>query len=219
MPLPDRDDPTCGRADGHARRGPRPTPPTDSTHGARMKTAWTGRVAEHRASSRSASKESTWRPNALRRTVTSRPPMVSWSGRPPSIRSASMIMPGAGAVRRQPAARRARAAAPCSPQRSARLLIVVDSPPGTTRASIPSRSSTVRTRRVADAERRAARSRARGRRPAGRGPRRGRQPRSRTEVTSHGPRGGGGPGRSATLMPTMASPRPRLTLATIDGSS
>ena len=42
---------------------------------------------------RSSSKESTWRPKALRRTVMSSPPSVCWSARPSVIRSASMIMP------------------------------------------------------------------------------------------------------------------------------
>ena len=65
--------------------------PVFSTHGARMNTAWNG--SANPATSRSASKESTWRPKALRRTTTSRPPMVSWPAVPPSMRSASRIIP------------------------------------------------------------------------------------------------------------------------------
>lgn len=41
----------------------------------------------------SISKDSTWRPKALRRTVTSIPPIVSWCGAASRIRSASRIMP------------------------------------------------------------------------------------------------------------------------------
>ena len=91
VPLPDRDDPTGGRARRPPGRAPRPPGPTSSTHGARMKTACTGSASP--ANARSPSKESTCRPNALRRTVTSSPPIVSWPGTPSSIRSASRIIP------------------------------------------------------------------------------------------------------------------------------
>src|SRR3954451_7522773 len=66
--------------------------PASSTHGARMKTAWTSPPSSP-SNAMSDSKESTCRPNALRRTVTSRPPTVSWSGGASRIRSASMIIP------------------------------------------------------------------------------------------------------------------------------
>ena len=65
--------------------------PVASTHGARMNTACTG--SSRPAKATSPSNESTWRPKALRRTVMSSPPRVSWSGVPSSIRSASMIIP------------------------------------------------------------------------------------------------------------------------------
>src|SRR5690606_26732273 len=52
--------------------------PASSTHGARMKTACTGRssASSRPSTTRSVSNESTWRPKALRRTVTSRAPSV-----------------------------------------------------------------------------------------------------------------------------------------------
>ena len=49
--------------------------PTRSTQGARMKTAWSGPSGQ----ASSASKEASWRPNALRRTVTSSRPRCSES--------------------------------------------------------------------------------------------------------------------------------------------
>ena len=65
--------------------------PADSTHGARMNTRVTGSSSP--AKSTSPSNESTWRPKALRRTVMSSPPRVSWPAVPSSIRSASRIIP------------------------------------------------------------------------------------------------------------------------------
>ena len=50
---------------------PRRPAPTRSTTGARMNTAWNGPPLERRRTARSASNESTWRPNALRRTAMS----------------------------------------------------------------------------------------------------------------------------------------------------
>src|SRR5215218_5388776 len=66
--------------------------PASSTHGARMKTACTGPPATP-SKAMSDSNESTCRPNALRRTVASRPPTVSWSVGASRIRSASRIIP------------------------------------------------------------------------------------------------------------------------------
>ncbi len=66
--------------------------PADSTHGARMNTARTGSPGTP-SNRRSVSKESTWRPNALRRTTTSSPPSWRWSGRPSRISDASRIIP------------------------------------------------------------------------------------------------------------------------------
>src|SRR5690606_31953169 len=66
--------------------------PVDSTHGARMKTASPGPPSTPVIST-VPSKEATWRPKALRRTVMSMPPMVCWPGAPSARRSASMIMP------------------------------------------------------------------------------------------------------------------------------
>ncbi len=57
-----------------------------------MKTACTGRPAES-GTARSVSNESIWLPKALRRTVTSSPPKVSWPAMPSVIRSASRISP------------------------------------------------------------------------------------------------------------------------------
>src|SRR4051794_8352044 len=66
--------------------------PASSTHGARMNTACTDPPSTP-SSDRSASKLSTCRPKALRRPVTSSPPMVCWSPGASSSRSASRIIP------------------------------------------------------------------------------------------------------------------------------
>ena len=92
VPLADGDDPTVGRsADDpaedldplagllHPRRADE-----DGVH---------RRPRRARSKAMSASKESTCRPKALRRTVTSSPPIVSWSGGASRIRSASRIIP------------------------------------------------------------------------------------------------------------------------------
>ena len=79
--------------------------PASSTHGARMKTACSG-PSPIPSMARSASKESTCRPKALRRTVTSRPPTVSWSGGGVEQPVGQQDHPGAGAVGRQPVAHR-----------------------------------------------------------------------------------------------------------------
>ena len=102
--LPDRDDPTRRPGPRPRGRAPRRPAPTSSTHGARMKTR-VHRAGRGPSTSRSASKESTWRPNALRRTVMSRPPRVSWPGAPSRDPVGQQDHPGAGAERRH--ARRA----------------------------------------------------------------------------------------------------------------
>ena len=58
--------------------------------GARMKTAWTG-VSPRIGTARSASNESSWRPNALRSTDTSSNGRIG--GSPPTIWSARTIIP------------------------------------------------------------------------------------------------------------------------------
>ncbi len=116
--------------------------PTASTHGARMKIACT--VSSSPANSTSPSNESTWRPNALRRTVMSRPPRVSWSAVPSSIRSASRIMPAQVPNTGSPSAIRARSGSSRSKIRAS-LAIVVDSPPGTTSPSTEASSASRRT--------------------------------------------------------------------------
>ena len=113
----------------------------------------------------SSSKESTCRPNALRRTVMSRPPSVSWPATPSSTRSASRIIPAqvpnAGIPPLDPAraaARPARRSAPAGSSSSTRH-------PGSTSPATASSS-----RRPAYGDRRGRRARpaaagARGRRP------------------------------------------------------
>ena len=119
--------------------------PTCSTQGARMKTACTGPPSRC-AKSTSVSKESTCRPKALRRTVMSMPPSVSWSGLPSTIRSASRIIPAQDPYAGRPA-RRASRSGSRTPKARASLSIVVDSPPGSTMPSRPSSSLGRRTDR------------------------------------------------------------------------
>ncbi len=102
--------------------------------GARMKTACTARPS----SSRSVSKECVWRPNALRRQV--------MSIRPRWARS-SMIIPAHVPSTGRPLRANSRSG-PASPSRSMPSVIVVDSPPGMTSASSPSRSAGTRTSRT-----------------------------------------------------------------------
>ena len=111
-----------------------------------MNTACTG--SSRPAKSRSPSKESTWRPNALRRTVMSSPPSVSWSAVPSSIRSASMIIPAQVPNAGIPAAIRCCSGSNRSKMRAS-LAIVVDSPPGMTSPSQASSSAGRRTARAA----------------------------------------------------------------------
>ncbi|GBD46519.1 hypothetical protein HRbin41_01347 [bacterium HR41] len=111
--------------------------PTSSTHGARMNTARRGPPASPRTGS-SHSKDATWRPKALRRQRMSRTPRWSRS---------STIIPAQVARQGSPAASSSRNGS-ASRSRSMPIVIVVDSPPGSTSASTPSRSREVRTRRV-----------------------------------------------------------------------
>ena len=90
-------------------------------------------------SSRSASKECSWRPNALR--------SASMSITPRCV-AVEHDQPGARAEDRRAARARARAAARPSPSRSMPSVIVVDSPPGMTSPSSPSRSAGTRTSRT-----------------------------------------------------------------------
>ena len=87
-------------------------------------------------------------PNAFRRTVTSRPPRVSWSTVPSSTRSASRIIPAHVPKVGIPPAIRFWSGSNSSKIRAS-LAIVVDSPPGTTSPSQASSSAGRRTARVA----------------------------------------------------------------------
>src|SRR3954454_13812467 len=109
--------------------------PCSSTQGARMTTARSGPKP---SSSRSDSKLCVWRPNALRRALTSSSPRWSRSSmiRPaqvPSVGVPPRISSRSGSASRS---------------RSMPLVIVVDSPPGITSPSSPCRSSRVRTLRT-----------------------------------------------------------------------
>ena len=94
----------------------------------------------------SASKLSICRPKAFLATLMSRTPSVGCSGRP-SMRFASRIMPAHVPNAGIPAAMRPLIAA-SRPTRCISLIIVVLSPPGSSRASTLAKSSGVRTRRV-----------------------------------------------------------------------
>ena len=117
--------------------------PTSSTHGARMNTAWTGAPSSP-STAMSASNESTWRPKALRRTPMSMAPKQRWSGRPSRMSRPSRIMPAQVPRAGRPASS-ASATGSNSPDDSSSIDIVVDSPPGSTRAPTPSRSAGERT--------------------------------------------------------------------------
>src|SRR3954452_6296789 len=210
--------------------------PASSTQGARMNTACTG-------SSRPAkvtwpSKESTWRPNALRRTVMWSPPSVSWSGVPSSIRSASMIMPAQVPKTGRPSLIRWRIGSDKAQGRAGlkqgegagdfkqgRRLAPGDDQPVTRvelgHASYAGRGGAQRLEHpevlthVAlegeDSDTGVRHGQILGRERGGRSSAGGDcQPRSASRC---------GSGISSTLMPTMASPRPRLTLATTSGPS
>src|SRR6185312_9719433 len=111
--------------------------PYSSTHGARMKTAHNGPPSIP-SSSTSASKLFTWRPNALRSARTSS--RSRWS-------RSSMIRPAQVPSVGVPARTSSRSGS-ARPSRSMPSVIVVDSPPGMTSPSSPSRSAGVRTMRA-----------------------------------------------------------------------
>src|ERR1017187_2519244 len=117
--------------------------PVCSTQGARMKTARNAGPGTP-ASAMSLSNESTWRPNALWRTVMSIPPNVCCPFIPSSSRSASMIMPAHDPNAGIPALIRFRSGSIRS-KITASFHIVVDSPPGMTSPSTASSSSGRRT--------------------------------------------------------------------------
>src|SRR6478736_10275066 len=110
--------------------------------GARMKTPWTG-VLPRTGTSSSDSNESSWRPNALRSTVTSRSGRIGAS--PPAISVASTIIPAHVPKIGAPRSARSRIG-PWRPQRSMSWRIVVLSPPGRISPLTPARSAGSRTR-------------------------------------------------------------------------
>ena len=123
--------------------------PCSSIHGARMKTARTGSPSRSGKRS-SSSKECTWRPKALRRATMSMIPRCSRS---------SMMSPAHVPNIGTPEAASSRSGS-ARPSRSIPSVIVVDSPPGRTSPSSPSRSAGTRTSRTsAPSERRTSRVR------------------------------------------------------------
>ena len=163
------------------------------------------------ATSRSVSNESSWRPNALRRTTMSSPPKVCW----PAI-AVARCGRRAGSARRRcrtPAARRATRSRSGSmqPERAGELVDRARLAAGDARARRPPSSSSAR----AHAARRRRRARAARARCSRTSPWRARTPtRASARSRRHQPRSARrcGAGRSATLMPTIASPRPRRHL-------
>src|SRR5262249_44062533 len=120
---------------------------TASTQGALINTARNGGSGGLAIPSRrmSLSNESTWRPNALRRTVIAIPPRVSWPSTPSSSRSASMIIPAQEPNAGIPPDSRLRSGSATS-NAVLSFHMVVDSPPGITRPSTAASSSGRRTR-------------------------------------------------------------------------
>src|SRR6185437_12490171 len=121
-------------------------PLTASTQGALINTARNGGSGGLAIPSRqmSLSNESTWRPNALRRTVIAIPPRVSWPSIPSSSRSASMIIPAQEPNAGIPPDSRLRSGSATS-KAVVSFHIVVDSPPGITSPSTADSSSGRRT--------------------------------------------------------------------------
>ncbi len=111
--------------------------PYSASHGARMKTARTGGPSIP-GMSRSSSNERIWRPNALRLHSVSMQPRCSRS---------SMIMPAQVPSTGRPLRTNSRSGS-ASPSRLMPSVIVVDSPPGITSPSSPSRSAGTRTSRT-----------------------------------------------------------------------
>src|SRR4051812_22281436 len=110
--------------------------PYSASHGARMNTARTAPSIP--GISRSSSKERIWRPNALRSQSVSMQPRCARS---------SMIMPAHVPSTGRPEPTKSRSGSP-SPSRAIPSVIVVDSPPGITSPSRPSRSAGTRTSRT-----------------------------------------------------------------------
>jgi hypothetical protein len=106
-----------------------------------MKTAWTG-VSPRIGTDSSDSNESSWRPKALRSTVTSRSGRTGAS--PPMIWLDRTIIPAHVPKSGAPVSARSRIGRP-RPQRSIRWRIVVLSPPGRISPETLSRSSGRRT--------------------------------------------------------------------------
>src|SRR5258708_11169495 len=117
--------------------------PACSTQGALMNTARKSGPGMP-LSAMSLSNESTWRPNAFRRTVMSIPPTVSCPSVPSARRSASMIIPAQEPNAGMPELSRLRSGSIRS-KITASFHIVVDSPPGITSPSTPSSSPGLRT--------------------------------------------------------------------------
>src|SRR5680860_195233 len=117
--------------------------PTSTIAGARMNTPGNDPPLKPAMAS-GASKDSRWRPYALRRTVTGRTPSGSWSSRPSSTFSASRIRPAQVAKTASPSSMRSRSGARM-PEVSRSRDMVVDSPPGRNNASRPLRCSGART--------------------------------------------------------------------------
>src|ERR1019366_9370427 len=98
-------------ATGSPSRVPRTSTPSpiDSMRGARMNTPRKGRSPSSETVM-SASKESTWLPQPLRRTAMSRVPVASWSGRPSAMVRLSRMRPAQVLSVGIPSARRLRRA-------------------------------------------------------------------------------------------------------------
>ncbi len=141
--------------------------PTRSTTGARMNTACTGGPSRP-STSRSASNESTWRPNALRRTAMSMAPKRPLVGPTVEHSGASRIMPAQVPRAGMPSASRA-ASGSNSSLSSSSIDMVVDSPAGDDRARRHRPGRRACAPRPRRHRARAARRRGGRTRPAGRG--------------------------------------------------
>src|SRR5713226_1198584 len=120
--------------------------PLDPTSGDLMNTPGK-RFPLRPATSTAASKLSTWRPYPLRRTEMSSRPRPRWPAIPSVTSRASTIMPAHVARVGRPAAMAPRSGS-SRPTRSISIVIVVLSPPGSTRPSRSRRSSGVFTSRA-----------------------------------------------------------------------
>ena len=160
---------------------------------------------------RSDSKLAIWRPNPFRRTVISIWAKLFWSGRPSMTFLARRIIPAHVPKTGRPSLMRCDNGSKV-PLDSKSMEIVVDSPPGITSASSPRRSSGILTwRTLAPSFSSAAvcslEAPCKARTPTLFDKSGVYQPRSASLVSS-----------SPISRPGIASPKPRLTLATIAGS-